>query len=98
MSGRNRSRTVGFDVINTQPLRSFAHAAALQRRSVSASLGNSLKASATMFKEPRTPLRCGPPCGSIIAAISVPCTRRSISSAFASHAVNCSGVGFRFSK
>jgi hypothetical protein len=82
MSGRIRSRMVGFDVRNTHPLRSFAHSTVLQRRVVSDSLGSNLKASATMFSEPNTPLRWFAAPRSIIAAISVPSIRLSISSAF----------------
>ena len=80
-SGRILSRIVAFDVRKTHPLRSFAHSTVFHRRVVSDSLGSSLNASATIFNEPRTPLRWFAAPLSIIAASSVPSTRLSISSA-----------------
>src|SRR5260370_12027009 len=59
MGGARFFRVSGVLVRNSQPRRSFDHSSVLQRCFVSASLGSSLMASATMLNEPSTPLRCG---------------------------------------
>src|SRR2546426_2118433 len=97
-SGARRFRVSGVLVRNSQPCRSFDHSSVLQRCLVSASLGSSFMASATMFSEPSTPLRCGGESRSIIAAYSVPFTLRSISSGCDIHHTNSCGVGWKLSK
>src|SRR5260370_42395636 len=88
MSGERYLRVSGVLVRKSQPRRSFDHSSVLQRRFVSASLGSSFMASATMLNEPSTPLRCGGESLSIIAAYSVPFTLRSISSGCDIHDTN----------
>src|SRR5438876_9677732 len=98
VSGTSRSRVAGVLVRKSHPLRSFAHAAALQRFVVSAYFGSSFRLSATMFSEASTPLRCAGALRSIMAAYSVPFTRQSISASWHIHQANSSGVGLKVSR